>query len=332
MLRIREIRYPKSPDMAIVISVIASAAAAVWIYEISNRPFGWEELLGVSFFVVVAFLALCFVYTCSTKLRHSPPFRWRRLGRLMADASSKHRFPHRHLEHNNRQFLPMGSIKTIKNMLAETGSVVILANRPRNKPLPRGADTGFEPIPLYGDRARLGDLAVLDQTCVAPTDDPMSQFAPSAFPSLKGLTQKLKTSDHTSRSIVNALTMIPTLVFIALTVPRMLAIVLPIFLIIHISKYFYANREYNWWLVPGGLVMQRSVLMHSGVKPIRIPAESATLFYDYRSKHHCVYIYHADELHKVICDKNLFPYLLAAWFNRARMPSEDELHALFDSR
>jgi len=93
--------------------------------------------------------------------------------------------------------------------------------------------------------------------------------------------------------------------------------------------YRAEGREYHWWLIPGGLAFRRSGLFLGNSHVRRIPARESTLFFDYDSKLRFAYIAHGRRLYRIACDKTLFPYLLAAWLNRARTPTEEELRDLF---
>lgn len=339
MPRIREIRYPVLSAVPAGLSVGSTLVALLMVVFVIIDRRQYKDFPPVA---VVIWLAISSFFWFLTLLqmrvyRHSPTGRGARLNRLLATAAGRRRFPHRLLERCHRGLFRMTTHGGLRRAMGTAGNLVILANRRSlTTSLPRGAGDGFEPIPLYDDNARLADLASLEcrPTSSKPPGSGRSTNvttgeASSTFPPLQGLGRMITTPFRSLKYLV-------LLAIVLLFVVPMMRID-PVYAVVFLTcvvaacfvLYRTEGREYDWWLIPGGLVYRRTGLLPGSARVQRIPAAESTLFFDYGSKLHYAYVCHRHRLYRIACDKNLFPYLLAAWQNRARTPTEDELRDLF---
>jgi hypothetical protein len=316
-----------------VIIAVASVNAII----VQKKPIAefWEDgaLHQLIWVLLVWIFPLAQWYTLHTW----PANRIRRLNHLLARPEQYHRFIHRILERRYRRIRLLPLRWDLRRAMKHGQNLVVIGNiRQMTRPLPHGAADGFEPIPLYGDNARLADLALLGgrrppstSTCADMNHPRLAAGLSDAFPPLHGLERVFTAPVRSTKYfIVLGITLLLTLPFLQSS-PLIIPVMMAIIGAICYAFYRLENREYHWWLIPGGLVHRRGGLLTAGMRVRRIPASEAILFFDYGSRLRFAWVGHRRRLYRIACDTTRFPYLLAAWQNRARTPTEDELCALF---
>lgn len=348
MPRIREIRCPHVSAIPVGLSVGMTMIGVLIVWAMIDEGRGLSSLTPAP---TVIYLAITLFFWGLTalqihSLRNKPAHRMQRLKRLLSTPAGRNRFPHRLLERRYRRFIRLTQKWGLRRAMRNVENVVVVANRlgpvnpfgwgrEQTRHLPRSAADGFEPIPLHGDNARLADLASLESHAApagsthAAAGHHQTAHIPTAFPPLQGLGRVFTAPVRSTKYlIVVGITLLLTLPAMRSS-PIFSILMLVIVGLICYAFYRIENREYHWWLIPGGLVYRRGGLLTAGTHVRRIPACEAILFFDYESPLRYAWVAHRRRLYRIACDRTRFPYLLAAWLNRARTPTEDELQALF---
>ncbi len=339
MPRVHAIKYPSISVSAGIFALVLTLFGMAVLNPSSPRT----QLPATVCFGFGLFFWLLFIWQWH-RIYHKPHLRMRRLRRLLARKNQRLRFTHRLIEHRHRSLLRSfwrWGVRWIWHWELRTamrygrGDVIVANSRKVSRPLPRGGDDGFEPMPLHGDPARLADLAALEEQPNPERTNP-AQYGlnhaifTSAFPSLRHMGRRISSPGRMAKYVIISC------ILLALFLPTYQAS--PVFAIVFYGVlflimgvfYLWEGREYDWWLIPGGLVYRRPGVLGVGAGLRRIPAAEAVLFFDYREKSmRYAYVGHEGRLYRLACDTALFPYLLAAWLNRARTPTEDELRDMF---